>query len=138
MRRIIKVLLLSVVLGLVGLAASSTREPWGVYQGFPFAYSYPNPITCLPNPFNGCGYYYDPVMIVLDYLFWLGIAVVGVSVISVFWSRLVQRRGASEPASKQSMLRNAGLANESKITVGSAVDLGFRSELLAPDARCCC
>jgi len=98
MRRIIKVLLLSVVLGLVGLAASSTREPWGVYQGFPFAYSYPNPITCLPNPFNGCGYYYDPVMIVLDYLFWLGIAVVGVSVISVFWSRLVQRRGASEPA----------------------------------------
>jgi len=91
MRRIIKVLLLSVVLGLVGLAASSTREPWGVYQGFPFAYSYPNPITCLPNPFNGCGYYYDPVMIVLDYLFWLGIAVVGVSVISVFWSRLVKK-----------------------------------------------
>jgi len=91
MRRIIKVLLLSVVLGLVGLAASSTREPWGVHQGFPFAYSYPNPITCLPNPFNGCGYYYDPVMIVLDYLFWLGIAVVGVSVISVFWSRLVKK-----------------------------------------------
>ena len=28
MRRIIKVLLLSIVLGLVRLAASSTREPW--------------------------------------------------------------------------------------------------------------
>jgi|SRR2546426_5931569 len=78
MRRIVKVFLISIVLGLVGLGASSTREPWGVFQGFPFAYSYPNPITCRVNPFNGCGYYYDPVMVVLDYLFWLGTAVVGV------------------------------------------------------------
>ena len=101
MQRIIKVLLLSVVLGLVGLAASSTPEPWGVYQGFPFAYSYPNPITCLPNPFNGCGYYYDPVMIVLDYLFWLGIAVVGVSVISIFWNRLALGKSGSQLAGDQ-------------------------------------
>jgi hypothetical protein len=93
--------LLSIVLGLVGLGASSTREPWGVYQGFPFAYSYPNPITCLPNPFNGCGYYYDPVMVVLDYLFWLGTSVVGVSVISMFWNRLALRGDASQPASDQ-------------------------------------
>jgi len=50
MRRIIKVLLVSIVVGLAGLAASSTREPWGVYHGFPFPYSYPNPITCRVNP----------------------------------------------------------------------------------------
>ena len=101
MQRIIKVLLVSIVLGLVGLGASSTREPWGVYQGFPFAYSYPNPITCMPNPFNGCGYYYDPVMVVLDYLFWLGTSVVGASMISMFWNRLAPRRVASQPPSDQ-------------------------------------
>jgi hypothetical protein len=87
MRRIIIVILLSALLGLIGLVASSTREPWGVYQGFPFAYSYPNPINCMPNPFNGCGFYYDPVMIVLDFLFWLGIFLAGVSVISGLWNR---------------------------------------------------
>jgi hypothetical protein len=101
MRRITKVLLVSIVLGLVGLAASSTREPWGVYQGFPFPYSYPNPITCRVNPFNGCGYYYDPVMVVLDYLFWLGTAAVGVSVISMLWIYLAPRGGARQPTSGQ-------------------------------------
>src|SRR2546425_962692 len=101
MQRTFKALLLSIVLGIVGLAASSTREPWGVYQGFPFPYSYPNPITCRVNPFNGCGYYYDPVMVVLDYLFWLGTGVVGVSVISAFWNRLA-RIGASHPTNGQS------------------------------------
>src|SRR6267143_1851030 len=108
MQRIIKVLLVSIVLGLVGLGASSTREPWGVYQGFPFGYSYPNPITCMPNPFNGCGYYYDPVMVVLDYLFWLGTSVVGVSMISMFWNRLLApRRVASQPPSDQTPPGNA-------------------------------
>ena len=34
------------------------------------------------NPFNGCGYSIDPVMIGLDCLFWLGIAVAGVSAVS--------------------------------------------------------
>ena len=101
MQRIIKLLLLSIALGLVGLVASSTREPWGVWQGFPFAYSYPNPITCPPNPFNGCGYYYDPVIIVLDYLFWLGTAAVAVSVISVLWNRVALRGGASPTTNDQ-------------------------------------
>jgi len=100
MQRIINVLLLSIVLGVVGLAASSTREPWGVYQGFPFAYSYPNPITCLPNPLNGCGYYYDPVMIILDYLFWLGTVAVGLSVISMLRNRIL-RGDARQPTSDQ-------------------------------------
>ncbi|TMI10807.1 hypothetical protein E6H35_10735, partial [Candidatus Bathyarchaeota archaeon] len=99
MQRIIKLLLLSIVLGLVGLAASTKSEPWGVRDGFPFRYAYPNPITCLPNPFNGCGLYYDPVMVVLDYLFWLGTAVVGVSVISMFWNRFALRESASQPTS---------------------------------------
>jgi hypothetical protein len=107
MRRIIVLILLSVVLGLVGLVASSTREPWGVWQGFPFAYSYPNPITCMPNPFNGCGYYYDPVMIVLDYLFWLGTAAVVVSVISVLWNRVALRGGASQTTNDQAPPRTA-------------------------------
>jgi hypothetical protein len=163
MQRIIKVLLLSIVLGLVGLGASSTLEPWGVFQGFPFAYSYPNPITCMPNPLNGCGYSYDPVMIVLDYLFWLGTAVVGVSVISMLWNRLAPRRGASQPTTDQTppgkplhqvisprlqtlslkgtsvkklarnSLRDQARACLRKIAFGSTVDLGFRSELLAPD-----
>ena len=96
MRRIIKLFLLSILLGLVGLAAFSTREPWGVYQGIPFAYSYPNPITCMPNPFNGCGFYYDPVMIGLDYLFWSGVALLGLAVISAFWIGIGRaRRGRS-------------------------------------------
>jgi hypothetical protein len=106
MRRVIKWFLLSIPLGLVGLAASSTREPWGVWQGFPFAYSYANPITCLPNPFNGCGFYYDPVMFVLDYLFWLGIAVVGLSVISKFWNRLVQTGVSRQPKSSNRSWKN--------------------------------
>jgi hypothetical protein len=111
MQRILKVLLLSMVLGLVGLAASSTPEPWGVYQGFPFAFSYPNPITCMPNPFNGCGYYYDPVMVALDYLFWLGIAAAAVLVISLFWNRLAPRESASQPTSDQTPPGNSATTN---------------------------
>jgi hypothetical protein len=111
MQRTFKVLLLSIVLGLVGLGASSTSEPWGVYQGFPFPYSYPNPITCRVNPFNGCGYYYDPVMVVLDYLFWVGTAVVGVSVIGMFWNRFALRKSASHPTSDQTRPGNSATTN---------------------------
>src|SRR2546425_175457 len=111
MQRIIKILLLSIVLGLVGLIASSTREPWGVWQGFPFAFSYPNPITCKVNPFNGCGYYNDPVMVVLDHLFWLGIAVVGVSVISVLWNRFALKESANQPTSYQTPPGNSATTN---------------------------
>ena len=111
MQRIIKLLLLSIVLGLVGLAASTKSEPWGVWDGFPFRYAYPNPITCLPNPFNGCGFYYDPVMVVLDYLFWLGTAVVGVSVISLFWNRFALRESANQPTSYQTPPGNSATTN---------------------------
>ncbi len=106
MQRIIKILLLSIVLGLVGLGASTTREPWGVWQGFPFAYTHFYPCTGEPNPFNGCTYSYNPyspVMIFLDYLFWLGTAAVGVSIISVSWNRLVLGRRASQPTSNQTL-----------------------------------
>src|SRR3989441_963484 len=111
MQRTFKALLLSIVLGIVGLAASSTREPWGVYQGFPFPYSYPNPITCRVNPFNGCGYYYDPVMVVLDYLFWLGTGVVGVSVISMLWNRFALKESANQPTSDQTPPGNSATTN---------------------------
>ena len=131
MQKIVVILLVSAVFGLVGLAASATREPWGVYQGFPFAYSYPNPITCMPNPFNGCGYYYDPAMIVLDYLFWLGTAVVGLSAISMFWNRLVMRGGASHPTSDQTPSGEADpsrcLSRNSRTLGAQILRLGRRS-----------
>src|SRR2546425_2878081 len=111
MQRIIKVFLLSIILGLVGLVVSSTREPWGGWDGFPFPYVYPNPITCLPNPFNGCGFYYDPFMVVLDYLFWFGMAVVGVSVISLFWNRFALRESANQPTSYQTPPGNSATTN---------------------------
>jgi hypothetical protein len=111
MRRITKVLLLSIVLGLVGLAASSTSEPWGVFQGFPFPYSYPNPITCRVNPFNGCGYYYDPVMVVLDYLFWVGTAVIGASVVSLLWNRFGLGGRESQLTSAQTPPGNSATTN---------------------------
>src|SRR5439155_20039880 len=101
MQRIIKVFLLSIILGLVGLVVSSTREPWGVWDGFPFPYAYPNPITCLPNPFNGCGFYYNPFMVVLDYLFWFGMAVVGVSVVRLRSNSLGPVNSPSQPPSDQ-------------------------------------
>src|SRR6267143_3645326 len=44
-KKILKLLLLSIVLGLVGLGLSSTREPWGANEGFPFAYTYSSPCT---------------------------------------------------------------------------------------------
>src|SRR2546421_3720033 len=98
MQRIIKVFLLSIILGLVVLVVSSTREPWGVWDGFPFPYAYPNPITCLPNPFNGCGFYYNPFMVVLDYLFWFGMAVRGGLGVSLRWERLGAGKRSNQPA----------------------------------------
>jgi hypothetical protein len=83
----------------------------GSVSGLSFPYSYPNPITCKVNPFNGCGYYYDPVMVVLDYLFWLGTAVVGVSVISVFWNRFALRESESHPARDQTPPGNSATTN---------------------------
>jgi hypothetical protein len=131
MRRIIKVLLASIVLGLVGLGASSTSEPWGVFQGFPFPYSYPNPITCKVNPFNGCGYYYDPVMVVLDYLFWVGIAVVGVSVISMFWNRFALRESASQPTSDRTPPGNSATTNGIEDNIRVRCGLGFPLRIIS-------
>jgi hypothetical protein len=113
MQRIIKILLLSILLGLVGLGASTTREPWGVWQGFPFSYSYVNQASCGPiNPFNGgCSSSYNPVMIVLDYLFWLGTAAAGVSVISMLWNRFALRERASQPTSDQTPPGNSTTTN---------------------------
>ncbi len=52
-----------------------TANPFAASTGFPFTYSYANPPSCGNiNPGNGCGYSYDSVMVVLDYLFWVGVA----------------------------------------------------------------
>src|SRR6059036_1067468 len=44
-----------------------------------------------PNPFNGCGYSYDPVLVGLDLLFWLALAGAAVSAIDLTWSRIFSR-----------------------------------------------
>jgi len=93
MRRLPKALVLSLLLGffLLLISASATREPWGASDGYPLHYSYPNLPCTRPNPFNGCGYSYDPVLVGLDFLFWLAIAGAAVSAIDLTWSRMFSR-----------------------------------------------
>src|SRR6266550_2808551 len=83
MRRLSKALVLSLLLGffLLLISASATRKPWGASDGYPPHYSYPNLPCERPNPFNGCGYSYDPVLVGLDFLFWLAISLPAVSAI---------------------------------------------------------
>lgn len=90
MKRFLKILILSVLLGffLLLISASATREPWGASDGYPFHYSYPNSPCKVVNPFNGCGYSYDPVLVGLDFLFWLAIATVAVSAIDLTWNQI--------------------------------------------------
>ena len=99
MRRIPKIIAFSTLLGLLllGISDAITRGNWrtipGVPAGFPLAYTYANPPTCGKlNPLNGCGYSYDPVSVVLDYLFWLAIALAGVSALDIGWSRFKTRK----------------------------------------------
>src|SRR5260370_16980634 len=68
MKRLLRILFLSVLLGLVFLGADAFRMIGGK-AGFPFAYN--NPLTCGVIPFDGCGYSYDPIFVTLDYLFLL-------------------------------------------------------------------
>src|SRR6266487_3247428 len=93
MARLSKSVVLSVLLGffLLLISASATRQPWGASDGFPLRYSYPNLPCTRPNPFNGCGYSYNPVLVGLDFLFWLAIAAAAVSAIDLAWTRVFSR-----------------------------------------------
>src|SRR6266487_3169384 len=73
------------------ISASATREPWGASDGFPLRYSYPKLPCPRPNAFNGCGYSYNPVMVGLDFLFWLAIAAVAVSAMDQAWNLVLSR-----------------------------------------------
>src|SRR5213594_4531028 len=104
MRRLPRGLVLSLLLGffLLLISASATREPWGASDGYPLHYSYPNLPCERLNPFNGCVYSYDPVLVGLDFLFWLAIAGAAVSAIDLAWtgtfSRNVRKQTRSSAA----------------------------------------
>src|SRR6266571_7138626 len=104
MGRLPKSVALSLLLGffLLLISASATREPGGASDGFPLRYSYPNLPCARPNPFNGCGYSYDPVLVGLDLLFWTAIAGAAVSAIDLAWtgtfSRYVRKQTRSSAA----------------------------------------
>lgn len=87
---------------LLGVSALATRTPWGSSNGFPLTYSFPISGCGAPNPFNGCGYYYDTGLITLDYLFWTALAFALVFILDTIRIRLKPLHPAnvsrSEPA----------------------------------------
>ncbi|HKI75712.1 MAG TPA: hypothetical protein VKA28_00800 [Candidatus Bathyarchaeia archaeon] len=104
MKRLSKALVLSLLLGffLLVISAAATMEPWGASHGYPLHYSYPNLPCTRPNPFNGCGYSYDPVMVGLDFLFWLAIAGAAVSAIDLAWTGTFSRHVRNQTRSSAS------------------------------------
>src|SRR5487761_569627 len=73
---------------LLGVSALATHTPWGSSNGFPLTYSFPISGCGAPNPFNGCGYYYDTGLIALDYLFWTALAFALVFILDTIRMRL--------------------------------------------------
>ncbi len=76
-------------------------------MGFPLTYSRPNVGCQNPNPFNGCGYSYDVLLIALDYLIWLAIALVLVSAFTRTRTRFSSRldEGRKKAAAQESSSR---------------------------------
>lgn len=58
---------------------------WNARAGSPLSYSQPGTM-CGPG---GCQMVYDPSYIVLDYLFWVGVAFVLVSMFRIAWIRFI-------------------------------------------------
>lgn len=71
------------LLGVTDFAAQITG--WNARAGSPLSYSHAG-TACGPG---GCVIVYDPVYIVLDYLFWVGVAFVLVSIFRIVWIRFV-------------------------------------------------
>ena len=87
MRRIFRDLLIAAVMGLVllGISHLATRQP-GLYSaGFPIPYSYYVSGCTLPG--SACRAY-DPLLVVLDYFFWLAIATIVILAIDKNWYRV--------------------------------------------------
>src|SRR5438094_538217 len=98
--RMALILLVGGILPVISPAAS--MEPWVAPHGYPRHYSYPNLPCTRPNPFNGCGYSYDPVMVGLDFLFWLAIAGAAVSAIDLAWTGTFSRHVRNQTRSSAS------------------------------------
>jgi hypothetical protein len=66
------------------LIAVVTRTPAGNSTGFPLLWS--SPITRCPvvNPYNGCGFSYSILIVVLDYVIWTAIIFVLIVVAGLF------------------------------------------------------
>ncbi len=90
MRRILRDLFSAIVLGLIllGISHAATRNPWGASTGYPLPYSYANLPCTTPNPYNGCGYSYNPLLVGLDYLFWLAVALALVGTFDTVWPHI--------------------------------------------------
>jgi hypothetical protein len=87
-RPFLRDLFLGLVAGftLLGVSDFATQMTgWNARAGSPLSYSQPG-TACSPG---GCQMVYDPVYIVLDYLFWAGVAFVLVSIFRIAWTRFV-------------------------------------------------
>jgi len=73
--------------GLIYLLISVvTTNPEGASLGFPFVYNTPVTPCSTPNPFNGCGFLFNPYVAISDYLVWFGLVLA-----SIFLLRLLRR-----------------------------------------------
>jgi len=87
-RPFLRDLLLGLVAGFTLLGASDFATQITIMNaraGSPLSYSQPGTM-CGPG---GCHMVYDPAYIVLDYLFWVGVAFVLVSIFRIAWIRFV-------------------------------------------------
>lgn len=75
MRKPISAVSIALLLGLVlfGLSLMTTHTPGGSINGYPLTINHPVSPCSTPNPFNGCGFVYDPFVMLLDILFWVAI-----------------------------------------------------------------
>jgi hypothetical protein len=77
MRKPIFAVSIALLVGLVlfGLSLVATRTPEGSVNGYPLTINHA--AHCLlPNPFSTCGFVYNPSIILLDFLFWMGIGLI--------------------------------------------------------------
>jgi len=75
----------AVVVGvsLFSLSTLATRTPDGSLGGFPLGFSRPiTPCHSTLNPFNGCGFSYDPWIVGVDFVFWVALASIAILLFS--------------------------------------------------------
>jgi hypothetical protein len=80
-------------LGLMGLTIVATISfPFPNSRGFPLAYSSTSDARPATNP-GGSGLSYDPLIVSLDYFFWVASAFAALSVGDAAWSRFAPPSG---------------------------------------------